>query len=408
MQLNCRICKNHIERFLDLGKQPLANSLSNYKFEKQKKYELVLCFCKKCKTIQISKSINKKKLFEDYVWNTGVSKKALSFSNSFFEYSKKFLKKKKPSDTKIFEIASNDGTFLIPFKKNKFFTLGIDPANNLKKYHQKNKIKTIIDFFDKKNSIFIFKKYGLFDFIFARNVIPHNHDAIKIIENSKNILEFDGTLCIEFHYLKNILTGLQYDSVYHEHIFYFSLSSIINALKIHNLIVVDILKSPISGGALIIYAKHKINNPKIEINVHKTLNEEKRIKLNYIQTWKKFSNRVTSHKIKFNKIFTILSKKYKNICCYGASARSSTFLNYVNLNHNQVKFVFDKSELKHNKYTPGSNIKIIDPSKISKIKPDLIIILAWNFKDEIIEELRIKYNYKYDFFITFPTPKIIR
>lgn len=408
MKLNCRICDTKIIEILDLGKQPLANSLLRSRKEVQKKYELKLCYCEKCKTIQISKNINKKKLFEKYVWNTGVSKKAISFSNYFFWYSNKFLNKNPSEKTSILEIASNDGTFLMPFKKKGYFTLGIDPAKNLKKYHLKNKINTIIDFFDKKNSLKIKKKYGLFDFIFARNVIPHNYDAIKIIENSKRILKQDGTICIEFHYLGNILNGIQYDSIYHEHIFYFSLSSIINTLKIHKLTVVDILKSPISGGALIVYAKKHSKNIKIENSVNTLLNDEKKNKLNSLQTWKKFSKNVQNHKIKFNENFVNLSKKYKNICCYGASARSSTFLNYVNLNYNHIRYIFDKSELKVNKYSPGSKIKIINLSQINKIKPDLIIILAWNFKEEIIKELRNKYSYKNDFFVSFPSLKILK
>jgi len=391
----------------DLGKQPLANSLLKKNTDKQSKYDLVLCFCKKCKTIQISKSINKKKLFENYVWTTGVSKKAITFRNFFFKYASKYLNKNENTSASVLEIASNDGTFLVPFKNKGYFTLGIDPAKNLKKYQLKNKIETIIDFFNKKNSIVIKKKYGLFDFIFARNVIPHNHDAIKIIENSKKILKDNGTICIEFHYLGSILRGLQYDSIYHEHIFYFSLMSIINALKIHNLIVVDLLKSPISGGALIVYAKNYEKNLKISSSVKKLLNIEKRNKLNSLSTWKSFSKNVSNHKYNFDRIFKKLSMKYKNICCYGASARSSTFLNYVNLNNNHINYIFDKSELKVNKFSPGSRIKIVNVSKIKKIKPDLIIILAWNFKEEIIKELKKKYNYKNKFFVCFPKPKII-
>ena len=159
---------------------------------------------------------------------------------------------------------------------------------------------------------------------------------------------------------------------------------------------------------MIVYAKKHFKNIKVENSVNTLLNDEKKNKLNSLQTWKKFSKDVQNHKKKFNENFDHLSKKYKNICCYGASARSSTFLNYVNLNYNHIRYIFDKSELKINKYSPGSKIKIINLSQINKIKPDLIIILAWNFKEEIIKELRNKYNYKNDFFVSFPSFKILK
>lgn len=408
---NCRICNNQLSIILDLGNQPLANSLKSRQNSIEEKYKLELLFCKTCKALQISKNIDLKKLFHSYVWNTGISKSAKIFSQKFYEISIKKISKfvgNPKQENKVLEIASNDGTFLSPFKKNGFSILGVDPAKNIVEISKKKKISVFNDFFNLNVSKIIKKKYGLFNYIFARNVIPHNPDVNDIIKGIKNILSINGLVSIEFHYLKNIFNDNQYDAIYHEHIFYFSLLSIKNLLNYHDLIVVDAEISPISGGSLIVFAQKKKLKPKISSRVENLLMEEKKVKLNNFANWKIFKQNVINHKEIFVKKYQDLKKQYKRICFYGASARSSTFLNFTKINFDEIICFFDKSSFKVNKFSPGSSIKILSLEDIKVIKPDLIIVLAWNFFDEIVKDLVKNYHYKNDLMIAYPKPKIYK
>lgn len=402
----CRVCNKKVVTFFDLGKHPLANSLNLNRNDKEIKYPLKLVFCKNCTTVQLSETVNKNLLFKKYIWNTSISSTAKKFSKIFFEKSEKILNlKKKKKNNYILEIASNDGTFLLPFLKKGYKVLGIDPAINIAKIASKKGIKTITDFFNIKLAKKILKKKGPPLFIFARNVISHSENVNEIISALSSIMNKKSVGAIEFHYSANILNKVQYDSIYHEHIFYFSLKNIEYLLNKHNLYIFHSMTSEISGGSQIIYfSKKKRRSAK----VIKLLKYEKKNKINNLLSWKKFSNDSQEHKKKFLKILAICKNQYKKIVGYGASARSSTFLNFCDLSSKDFKFILDKSNLKKNMFTPGTKIKILHPKNVVKYKPDLIVILAWNFFKEISVYLKFNLKYKGDFLVTFPKPQILK
>ena len=399
--LYCRICKFRLTKVLDLGKQPPANSLRSNKNKEIKPVKLKLNRCNKCKTLQLSESVSKKYLFENYVWVTGTAKVTKNFSKKFCEIASKRLKNKSRF---ILEIASNDGTFLKPFKKKNYKIIGIDPAKNISKIANENKIKTINDFFNNTTSKKILKKYGYANLIFARNVIPHVENINQVMKGISTLMDNKTIGCIEFHYVDNIIKQNQYDSIYHEHIFYFSIKSLMNLLDKFSLFCFDLEVSPISGGSLIIFFS-KLRKEKTK-NLIKKIQNEKKARINQIDTHKKFAINSQIHKEKFKKLLLKSKKYYKNIYGYGASSRSSTLLNFSNVSK-EIKGIFDKNLIKINKYTAGSNIFIHDLKKFKILKPDLIIILAWNFTEEIIRELEKEYGYKGNYLIPIPTPKII-
>ena len=222
--LNCRICNFKLTKVLDLGKQPPANSLRSNKNKLIKPIKLELCRCNNCRTLQLSESVSKKYLFKNYVWVTGTAKTTQVFSKKFCELA---LKRLKTKSRYILEIASNDGTFLKPFKDKKFKIIGIDPAKNISKIANKNKIKTINEFFNEKSSKKIFKNYGYANLIFARNVIPHVSELNSVVKGISNLSSNKTTVAIEFHYAGEILKDSQYDSIYHEHIYYYSLITLV-------------------------------------------------------------------------------------------------------------------------------------------------------------------------------------
>lgn len=398
----CRVCFSELQEIINLGKQPPANTLSKNREIKVKEINLKLMRCINCKTLQLSESVSKKYLFNNYVWVTGTSKAAKIFSQKFYNLVSTKLKDK---SRYVLEIASNDGTFLLPFKKNKYSIIGIDPAKNICELANNNKIKTINEFFNASTAKKIFKKYNYANFIFARNVIPHVENINDVIKGISLLMDNKTIGCIEFHYVAKIIKENQYDSIYHEHIFYFSIQSIIFLLKKFFLYSFDIEVSPISGGSLIIFFS-KLKTKKTKKLIDK-INIENRNKYNSLDKINKFSINCINHRNKFKSLISKSQKKYKNIYGYGASARSSTLLNFSNIS-GEIKGIFDKNPIKINSFTAGSKILIEDIKNFNKIKPDLVVILAWNFKNEIINELDNIYKYNGDYLIPIPVPKILK
>ena len=394
----CRLCNStKYETVLDLGKQPLANNLSFSK-KKETKIPLVLIFCNSCSQLQLSHNVNPDVMFNKYVWVTGTSKGAKQHAQNFYNFIEKNKKNKIKS---VLEIASNDGTFLSKFKKNRKVCIGVDPAKNIAKIANRKGIKTYSSFFNFNFSSKLKKKYNCFDFIFARNVLPHVPKPQEILSGFKNLMNVNSTGAIEFHYSGDILNGNQYDSIYHEHYFYYSLKNIKSLLKKYGFNIYHIEKSPISGGSLIVFfskKKLKLSNKAKSFFLREKIN-----KCNMISSWKNFGKKALNHKIKINKILS----NQKSIMGYGASARSSTFLNFCGISKDRIKFICDKNILKHNKYTPGTKILIKHPKEIKWKKEKFVIILSWNFFDEIIKYI-IKQGFNGKILKPFPKIRIFK
>jgi SAM-dependent methyltransferase len=400
----CRNCNStSLRHILDLRQQPPANSLHKKK-KKINKIPLNLLYCSYCSLVQLAETVDPAYLFRNYLWVTSTSKTANDYSKIFH---KNIIKKYKKKIRFILEIASNDGTFLKPFLKTANKVIGVDPAKNIAKISRKNGIETISEFFNKETALNLIKKEGKADVIFARNVIPHVKDIHSIIDGISTLLSETGIVAIEFHYAKIILDQLHYDSIYHEHLFYFTIKTISNIFLRYNLKAFDAFESPISGGSLVIYFSKNCNIP-LSKKLEKYIDIEKKNKINAITSWKLFAKKSKKHSKNLKKvILKKILKENKILIGFGASARSSTLLNFSQINDHHIEFIVDKNKLKHNLYTPGSNIiikniEILKEFNKSKIN---IIILAWNFKNEIINFLKkIKFKGK----ILIPLPKKLK
>jgi len=398
----CRLCfSKKIEKILDLGNQPLANNLVKEKNIKQKKFPLKIFFCKVCKAVQLSETVNPNILFKKYFWTTSTSSTAKKFSIKFY---KEIIDLKNNEKPLVVEIASNDGTFLVPFQNKGYEVIGVDPAKNISKIANKKKIPTINSFFDLKTSNIIKNNYRKADIIFARNVIAHVKNIHELIKASSNLISKNGIFAVEFHYAKKILDDLQYDSIYHEHLYYYSIKSLNNLFKKHSFKLFDAFESPISGGALVLIFSKEIK--KKTKRLQKLEKVEMNSKVNTLNKWKKFSKEVQDHSNKFKKEIERMNNKYGKIVAYGASARSSTILNYARLGNNQLEFIADKNPLKNNLFTPGTKIKIVNSKRfLQKLRNyKIILLLAWNFKDEILKDLK-KNRFKGK--VILPLPKKI-
>lgn len=402
----CRICKGkNIKKFFDLGSQPFANSLLKTPNEKENFYPLSLSWCPKCNLIQLNHTADPKELFSNYVWVTTTSETAKKHAVNF--YKEILLRTENLHKGYTLEVASNDGTFLIPFIENGYKVLGVDPAKNIVGMAIKEGVPTICGFFGEELSGKIIREYGYAKVVFARNVLPHVANLHDFVKGLRLCLGDEGLLVLEVHYAEKICEELHYDSIYHEHLCYFTLKSIEQLLNQYGLFVFDIEKSPISGGSLVLFIKKNKTKEKPTVQSYREI--EKEIKLNELSSWEDFAKRTYSHREKLLKILNDFKKEGKTIVGYGASARSSTLLNFCKIDTRFISMIADQNSLKHKKYTAGTHIPIDSPEKVIKKNPHCVFILAWNFTDEIIDILRGRFNYTGKCIIPLPNnPKILR
>ena len=377
-KFDCRSCGNtNLKRVVSLGYQPLANNLINKKEEKCDLYPLEVNYCNKCHNCQLSVAVDPKKMFSNYLYTSSTSK---VFRNHFIEAAKKYCKELKLNKKKsyIIDIGSNDGIALKPFLDLGFKkVLGIEPAKNLAKLANKNKIKTFNGFLEKKN-IKKIKKNA--DLILASNVFAHSDKLKEMAECMLSLLSKKGTIIIEVQYLMNTLQDLTFDNIYHEHYNYWSLTSLVNFFNQFKAKIYRSEKVNTHGGSIRVFIK-KDKKTKIEQSVKKMLKEEKNFGIKNFKTYKEFGEKV--YDIRKNVLTNIkkLKEKNKKIVGYGAPAKATTALNFFGISK-EIDFIVEDNKLKHNKFIPGVKIPIKSKSLI-KDKKIALLVLAWNFYDDI-------------------------
>ncbi|MAJ81766.1 MAG: hypothetical protein CMF41_02495 [Legionellales bacterium] len=377
----CGVChSDNLVDFLDLGEQPPANSLIKKGDDSPKAIPLRLCMCQDCSLVQLREVVDPSYLFSQYVWVTGTSFTAKNYS---LEFARNLIEKSNKDKPFVVEVASNDGTFLKPFKSVGASVLGIDPAENIVSTANESGINTKCGFFNFKCAQEVKKEKGLCDIIFARNVIPHVKEINSVIGGLSELLSGTGIGAIEFHCSKVILDELHYDSIYHEHLYYFSLKTIQVLLEKHGLWAHDLMPSPISGGSWVIYFSKTQQNKSDDLK--KAEHQEEIEKINQLASWQDFAKRTINHK---EKLRSFLNSEKLPIAGYGASARSSTMLNFLGVDERHIECIYDKNPLKQGLLTAGTDIPIKSLDYDCIKQRTTILLLAWNFKDEIIKELR--------------------
>ncbi len=376
-KFECRSCGNEkLKRVISLGYQPLANNLLKKKTENTELYPLEVNYCDNCHNCQLSVAVDPKKMFSNYLYTSSTSK---VFRKHFEKAAEKYVKEFKLNKKKsyIIDVGSNDGIALKPFKSLGFKNiLGIEPAKNLAKLANKNKIKTFNGFLNIKNLKKI--KKGA-DIILASNVFAHSDHLKEMAECMKKLLKKDGTLIIEVQYLLNTLKDLTFDNIYHEHYNYWSLTSLVNFFKQFNLEIYNAEKIQTHGGSLRIYVKTQ--KTKINKNVKLLLKEEENFGIKKYSTYKNFADKI--YKIRSNVINNLnkLKKESKKIVGYGSPAKATTALNFFGVK-DQIDFIIEDNKLKHGKFIPGVRIPIKSKDKIKDQLP-VGLVLAWNFFEDI-------------------------
>tara|TARA_B100000575_G_C23136614_1_gene660444 strand:+ start:84 stop:1277 length:1194 start_codon:yes stop_codon:yes gene_type:complete len=367
--------------FLNLGKQPLANSfLSNIKkitLKNEFFYNLKICFNTNNCLVSIKKPVNPKKQYTNkYAHRASESK---TMREAFKNTAHKLFKRFKPKQ--IMEIGSNDGVFLKNFNKNK--VIAVEPCKNLAQLTKKM-FKTYPDFWNLKLSKkIISKEKKRIDLIFSANTISHIPNLRDTFLGINNILSENGVLVIEDPSLLKVLVNNSYDQFYDEHVYVFSTLAVQKIVQSYGLRLFDIEEVSTHGGSNRYYICKTNGKYNSTNRLNKIIRKEKSYGINKLNSYKKFAKRVIESKRKLKNLLILLNKKKKSIISYGATYKSTTVFNFCKINSNLIKYVTDTTLNKQGKYTPGTHIKIISPEKGMNKKVDYAFLGAWNFKKEI-------------------------
>ncbi len=377
-KFNCRCCGNeNLKRVVSLGYQPLANNLLRNINDKCELYPLEVNYCDKCHNCQLSVSVDPKKMFSNYLYTSSTSK---IFREHFIDAAKKYLKELKLNKNKsyVIDIGSNDGIALKPFKDLGFKKLlGIEPAKNLAKLANKNKIKTFNGFLEKKNLKKIKKNA---DLILASNVFAHSDKLKEMAECMFSLLSKKGTIIIEVQYLMNTLKDLTFDNIYHEHYNYWSLTSLVNFFNQFEAKIFKSERVETHGGSIRVYIK-KDKKTKIDKSVKEMLNEEEKFGIKKFKTYQEFGKKVYKIRENVRKNIKKLKKENDLLIGYGAPAKATTALNFFGISK-EINFIVEDNKLKHNKFIPGVKIPIKNKKAI-KSRKNTLLVLAWNFYKDI-------------------------
>ena len=348
-----------------------------------KKTELGLVICSNCSLVQLNRNYNLKYLYNpDYGYRTGINKTMNNHMNNI----KKMLSRKSQliSGDHVLDIASNDATLLNFYNKN-IVKVGIDPlVNKYIKYYKKIDYK-ISDFFS-SSKILKKKIKNKFKIITALSVFYDAKDPNQFLKDVHKLLREDGIFLLEHADLLSILKLKMFDTICHEHLYYYSTKVIIDIVLKHNLRVFDLKRNNINGGSTQYFICKK--NSKYKTNykvINKTLNEEQKFRLESKKTFLSFFKKINNIKSKTIKYLDSIILKNKKIHGYGASTKGNVLLQYFNINEKYIKFIADRNPKKHNHYTPGTKIKIISENKSRKLSPDYYFVLPWHFKEEILK-----------------------
>ena len=402
----CRSCKKHdLKIFLDLGNKPPSDRILTEQMLKQPEpfYPLEVAFCPHCSLVQILETVPPEDLFTDgYEYYS-------SFIPSLLKHSRENVldlvkSRNLGADNLIIELASNDGYLLKNYAELGIPVLGIDPAPGQAKAADEIGVPTLNTFFTEQLASELRDDGKQADVVHANNVLAHVADTSGFVEGIKIILKETGMAVVEVPYVKDLVDKCEFDTIYHEHLCYFSVSALDHLFRRHGLFLNHLKKIPIHGGSLRLYIEKKES---VSETVKDFFKQEASQKIDRIDYYQDFAHSVQLLKKKLIELLISLKSQNKSIAAYGAAAKGSTMINYVGIGREIIDFVVDRNPHKHGKYMPGQHLPIFPVEKLLKDMPDFLLILAWNFADEIMLQQTEYKQQGGKFIVPIPEPVII-
>ena len=405
----CRFCEAPLRRtFVDLGMSPLCqthiepdglNRMEPF-------YPLHVWVCESCFLVQLEEYVSPNEIFGDYAYFS-------SYSDSWVEHARRYAESTSErfgldAGGLVVEIASNDGYLLQHFAAAGIPVRGIEPAANVAEAAVAKGIPTTVEFFGLNTARRFAESYGKPDLLLGNNVLAHVPDINDFVGGLKALLKPGGVITMEFPHLQRLVEGNQFDTIYHEHFSYLSFVTVRRIFAHHGLELFDVEELPTHGGSLRIYAKHAEDGSKpIAARVDDLASREERLGYQRLETYSDFADRVHRTKRKLLSFLIEAREEGKTVAGYGAPGKGNTLLNYCGIRTDFLEFTVDRSPHKQGRFTPGTRIPILAPEAIARAKPDYVLILPWNLKDEIMRQMAFVREWGGRFVVPIPEVQVI-
>ena len=403
----CRSCGcAQGELVLDLGVQPLANNLLRPEDlgKAEPRFPLRVFVCPDCWLLQLTDLVPPIEMFSEYLYFSSFSDAMLRHARAAAE--RYLAEQRLGTESFVVEVASNDGYLLQLFQRAGVPCLGVEPAANIAKVAREKGIETWTEFFGCEVARRILRERGRADLILANNVFAHAPDINDFVGGLRELLKPGGRAVIEFPYGVELVDQTEFDTIYHEHVFYFTLTALAPVFKRHGLEIFNVERIPIHGGSLRVFAGHA-GAQAVEPGVDVLLAGERAKGVDRLAFYRGFAGKVRQLKADLCEQVDALKKEGRSIAAYGASAKGSTLLNYCGLGRGQLDFVADRSTYKQGRLTPGTHLPILPAEELASRQPDCTLLLTWNFADEILEQQRAYRERGGKFIIPIPKVRVV-
>ena len=403
----CRVCRGKtLNKFLSLGPMPLANTFlrEDQLSMPEPYYPLGVCRCSTCGLVQLGFTVPPEVLFKDYLYLTGPSE---PMKAHFAGLAEDLIQRFNPfPGGLVVDIGSNDGTLLKNFQKHNMVILGVEPADNIAECARSSGIETLNDFFSEEVAHKVCAERGQAKVILATNVFAHVHDLEDFLRGISCLLADDGIFVIEVPYLIDMLSNIEFDTIYHEHLSYFAVRPLVTLFSRFSIGIVEIERICVHGGSIRIYVQKSADSLSSS-SVNELLKLEREAKLDSLDTYRKFAEGAAQVRKDLLSLLKALKAQGARIAGYGAAAKGNTLLNYCKIGTDILDYITDTTPFKQGRYTPGMHIPVLPESRFHQAPPDYALLLAWNYADEI---LRKEERYRQEggkFIVPIPKPRLV-